>query len=153
MRNLAMTYAQGGQIDKAIALGEKALAVSRKVMGPGHRETLDVAANLAQHFDLAGRAEEAARHRDEIARHTREAAAALAPDPGPTPSGRQIELLEDALELSSRVHGQDHPSTLRARERLAAAYRARGQKDKARALSVAPAGPPAEPAGVGQPAR
>jgi tetratricopeptide (TPR) repeat protein len=114
-------------------------AVSDRVLGRGHPDTLVTIQQLADAYLAAGRpAEAVSRFQWVLADRTR----ALGPDhPGTITarrnlgraaaaadhSGDAVTILEGAVADYERVCGASHPDTLGARDELAAAYRAAGQ--------------------------
>ena len=102
--NLAGTYESVGRLIEAIALFERVLADSIRVLGEDHPSTLTTRDNLAGACKSEGRLAEA------------------------------IALYEQVLADRSRVLGEDHPDTLASRNNLAGAYREGGRFTEAIAL-------------------
>ena len=90
--NLARSYEDAGDLDRAIPLNEQTLADSARVLGQDHPETLTSRNNLAHAYELVGDLD------------------------------RAISLFEQALAGRQRVLGKDHPQTLACRNNLAVAY-------------------------------
>jgi tetratricopeptide (TPR) repeat protein len=89
---MALLFDQAGRRDEALKLREEVLALSRKVLGPEHPDTLKAMINLANsYFDTCRRDEE-------------------------------IKLLEEVLPLCRKVLGPEHPDTLLAMNNLAACF-------------------------------
>ncbi len=82
---------------RAIEAGESLTADLRRVLGPGHRDTLTAQNNLAAAYQDAGRFTEA------------------------------IPLFEQTLAARERALGPSHPDTLASQHHLAAAYRDAGR--------------------------
>ena len=102
--NLAGTYESVGRLSEAIALFERVLADSIRVLGEDHPNTLASRNNLAGAYREVGRLSEA------------------------------IALFERVLADSIRVLGEDHPSTLTSRDNLAGACKSEGRLAEAIAL-------------------
>ena len=102
--NLAGTYREVGRLIEAIALLERVLADSIRVLGEDHPNTLASRNNLAHTYHAGGRFTEA------------------------------IALFERVLADSIRVLGKDHPSTLTSRDNLAGACKSEGRLTEATAL-------------------
>ena len=102
--NLAGTYESVGRLIEAIALFERVLADSIRVLGEDHPNTLASRNNLAHAYHAGGRFTEA------------------------------IALFERVLADSIRVLGEDHPSTLTSRDNLAGACKSEGRLAEATAL-------------------
>jgi tetratricopeptide (TPR) repeat protein len=81
----------------AIVYWQGMMEISRRLLGPGHPQTLAAREHLASAFEAAGRLDNA------VAMHER------------------------ALADRERVHGPDHPETLGTRANLARAYREAGR--------------------------
>jgi tetratricopeptide (TPR) repeat protein len=103
MNNLGMSYAAAGRRDEALKLLEETLALSRKVLGPEHPDTLITMNSLAQFYLAAGRRDEA------------------------------LKLLEEALALYRKAFGPEHPGTLKALHHHADGLRALNRLDEAEA--------------------
>ena len=102
--NLAGTYESVGRLIEAIALFERVLADSIRVLGEDHPNTLASRNNLAHAYHAGGRFTEA------------------------------IALFERVLADSIRVLGEDHPNTLTSRDNLAGACKSEGRLAEATAL-------------------
>ena len=102
--NLAGTYESVGRLIEAIALFERVLADSIRVLGEDHPNTLASHNNLAHAYHAGGRFTEA------------------------------IALFERVLADSIRVLGEDHPNSLTSRNNLAGAYESEGRLAEAIAL-------------------
>ena len=102
--NLAGIYESVGRLIEAIALFERVLADSIRVLGEDHPNTLASRNNLAHAYHAGGRFTEA------------------------------IALFERVLADSIRVLGEDHPSTLTSRDNLAGACKSEGRLAEATAL-------------------
>jgi tetratricopeptide (TPR) repeat protein len=123
----------------AIAYWTDIAAVSDRVLGAGHPNTLVAGERLADAYLTAGRAAEAVPwFQWALAKRGRE----LGPDHPSTIAARRslghaltaanqfgdaITVLGGAIDDYKRVRGADHPDTLGTRDELAAAYRAAGQ--------------------------
>jgi len=123
----------------AVAYWRELAAVSHRVLGPGHPDTLVIGEHLADAYLAAGRAAEAvAWFQWVLAERLR----ALGKDhPGAIAARRNlghalvaanqltdaVTVLDEAVGDYERVRGADHPETLSARDELAAAYHAAGQ--------------------------
>ena len=81
MNNLALTYSDLGEHEKALELTEKAYEQNCKVLGEEHPNTLTSLKNLASEYGEVGEHEKA------------------------------LELTEKAYELRSKVLGEEHPDT------------------------------------------
>jgi len=91
----------GDSAPRAIAVGEALTADLRRILGPGHPDTLTAQNNLAAAYRDAGRFDEA------------------------------IPLFERTLVARERALGPAHPETLTSQHNLAAAYRDAGRFDEA----------------------
>jgi tetratricopeptide (TPR) repeat protein len=132
-----------GLAGPAVAYWRQLVAVSDRVLGPGHPDTLVVGEQLARACLMAGRAADAAPwFQWVLTRRIR----ALGPDHPDTIESRRnlghalvaasqfndaITVLDGTVGDCERVHGPDHLDTLTARDELASAYRAVGQLDAA----------------------
>ncbi len=123
----------------AVAYWRELAAVSDRLLGPGHPDTLMAGQQLADAYLAAGRGAEAVSWFQWV---LADRARTLGPDHPGTIAARQnlghaamaANQLGDAVSILSgaagdyeRVRGADHPDTLAARDELAAAYRAAGQ--------------------------
>jgi tetratricopeptide (TPR) repeat protein len=130
----------------AVAFWREFAAVSDRVLGPGHADTLAGGQRLADAYLAAGRAAEAVSWFEWV---LTDRIRALGPDhPGTIAArrnlghalvaagqfGEAITVLGGAVSDYERVRGQDNPGTLGARDELADAYRAAGQHADAIAL-------------------
>jgi tetratricopeptide (TPR) repeat protein len=127
----------------AVAYWRDLVAVSDRVLGPGHPDTLIVGEQLAGACLAAGRASDAVPwFQWVLTRRIR----ALGPDHLDTIESRRslghalvaarqadeaISVLDGTVADYERVHGPDHLDTLTARDELADAYQAAGQLDAA----------------------
>ncbi len=123
----------------AVVYWRELAAVSDRLLGPGHPDTLMAGQQLAAAYLAAGQTAEAVSwFRWVLADRVR----ALGPDhPSSAVARRElgqalatanqlgdaVAVLDDASGDYERVFGADHPDTLAARDELAAAYRAAGQ--------------------------
>jgi tetratricopeptide (TPR) repeat protein len=128
-----------GLTGPAVAYWRDLVAVSDRVLGPGHPDTLVVGEHLAGACLMAGRAADAVPwFQWVLTRRIR----ALGPDHPDTIEARRnlghalvaasqfgdaITVLDGTVGDYERVRGPDHLDTLVARDELAAAYRAAGQ--------------------------
>ena len=101
MSGLANSYQFAGRQAEALKLREQVLALSRKVIGPEHPDTISAMHNLANSYDSAGRHDEA------------------------------LKLREQVLSLLRKVLGPEHPDTLNEMDNLADAYFAVGRNQEA----------------------
>ena len=137
MHNLAISYYAAGRRDEALKLREEVLALSRKVLGPEHPDTLMAMNNLANSYDDAGRRDEALKLREEVLALRRKVIGPEHPDTlvamnnlanSYDEAGRRDEALkmrEEVLALRRKVIGPEHPDTLLAMHNLANSYDAR----------------------------
>jgi tetratricopeptide (TPR) repeat protein len=103
--SLAGAFLDGqGQVTRAIAYLQRALADRRRILGDDHPDTLTCGHNLAKAYESAG------------------------------DLGRAVPLFEQTLADLTRVLGSDHPDTLASRNNLAHAYRQAGSLRRATAL-------------------
>jgi tetratricopeptide (TPR) repeat protein len=130
----------GGRLTgPAVAYWRELAAVSDRVLGPGHPDTLVAGEHLADAYLAAGRAAEAVSWFQWV---LADRVRALGPDHPGTIAARHnlghalaaanqlddaITILDGAVGDYERVRGPDHLDTLGARSELAAAYRAAGQ--------------------------
>ena len=98
------SYREAGRFADAIALLEKLLADSERILGPEHPDTLQTRSALGLAYRDAGRVAEA------------------------------IALLEKLVADSERILGPEHPDTLQPRSALGLAYRDAGRVAEAIAL-------------------
>jgi pentatricopeptide repeat protein len=98
---LADAYGKAGRSDKALALFEQTLELSKEKLGPDHASTLLAVANVAAAYASARRLDDA------------------------------IALLEETTKELKTKHGLDHPYTISSMGKLASAYESVGQLDKA----------------------
>jgi tetratricopeptide (TPR) repeat protein len=123
----------------AIAYWRDLAAVSDRILGPGHPDTLAAGQRLADAYLTAGRAPEAVSWFQWV---LADRARALGPDHPATITARRnlghalvtagqftdaVTVLDDAAGDYQRIRGAEHPDTLTARDELAAAYYAAGQ--------------------------
>jgi tetratricopeptide (TPR) repeat protein len=123
----------------AIAYWRELAAVSDRILGPGHPDTLAAGQRLADAYLTAGRAAEAVSWFQWV---LADRARALGPDHPATIAARRnlghsamaagqlsdaISTLNDSVGDYERTLGTEHPDTLAARDELAAAYYAAGQ--------------------------
>ena len=123
----------------AIAYWRDLAAVSDRILGPGHPDTLAAGQRLADAYLTAGRAAEAVSWFQWV---LGDRARALGPDHPATITARRnlghaamaagqfseaISALDDSVGDYKRARGTDHLDTLGVREELAAAYHAAGQ--------------------------
>ena len=101
---IAYAYLSAGRITEAIALYEKVLTDSTRILGQDHPHTLTSRNNLAGAYRETGRITEA------------------------------IALYEKVLTDRTRILGKDHPATLETLNALAGAYKDAGFLNKATAL-------------------
>ncbi len=146
MRNLAVGYAQSGQVDRAVPLFEETLALMRSKLGFDHRETLLCMHNLAISYSAAGQHDRALKlHGETLALRKSK----LGPDDPDTLSSmnnlalsysvagqhdRALKLHEETLALKRSKLGSDHPDTLSSMNNVANSYSATGQKVRATKL-------------------
>jgi tetratricopeptide (TPR) repeat protein len=130
---------RAGLTSSAVAYWRELVAVSDRVLGPGHPDTLVVGEQLAGACLTAGRAADAVPwFQWVLTRRIR----AIGPDHPSTIEARRnlghamvaagqfddaITVLDGAVVDYERIRGFDHLDTLEARDELAAAYRAAGQ--------------------------
>jgi len=135
-----------GAVSRAIAYHERVLAVSTRIMGDDHPNTLATRYNLAADYHIAGDLRRAIPlYERALADSTR----VLGEDSPQTLNlrsnlagayqqagdlGRAIPLHEQALADSVRILGDDHPDTLTSLSNLADAYRSAG--DLGRSISL-----------------
>jgi eukaryotic-like serine/threonine-protein kinase len=132
---------------RAIPLLAKASAARVAGLGPGHRETLETATNLAEAYRADGQLEPALRLLNETLLHAR---AKLGPDDSQAltcmnsiagsyyqigKSREAIALLEEVLEQRKARLSADDPATLVTMNNLAECLRANGNLDKSLPLS------------------
>ena len=144
--NLAGTYESVGRLIEAIALFERVLADSIRVLGEDHPNTLASRNNLAHAYHAGGRFTEAIALFERV---LADSIRVLGEDHPSTLTSRDnlagacksegrlteaIALYEQVLPDRSRVLGEDHPDTLASRNNLAGAYRERGRLTEAIAL-------------------
>ena len=144
--NLAGTYESVGRLIEAIALFERVLADSIRVLGEDHPNTLASRNNLAHAYHAGGRFTEAIALFERV---LADSIRVLGEDHPSTLTSRDnlagacksegrlteaIALYEQVLPDRSRVLGEDHPDTLASRNNLAGAYRERGRLIEAIAL-------------------
>jgi tetratricopeptide (TPR) repeat protein len=123
----------------AVAHWKELAAVSDRVLGRGHADTVVAFQQLADAYLTAGRATEAVVWFQWV---LADRARTLGPDHPSTITARRnlgrasaaanqpreaVTILDGVVGDCERVHGTDHPDTLDARDDLAAAYRAAGQ--------------------------
>ena len=131
-----------GRPADAIALYERTVADSGRLLGPAHPVTLDARASLAGTYQAAGRPREAIAayellladaERQLGAGHPTTLSARASLGAAYAANGQAKEAIaqfERALADQERMHGRDHPDTIAARASLASAFRAAGkQKD------------------------
>jgi hypothetical protein len=106
MNNLAVTYSDLGQDDKALVLKERTLKLRRARLGEDHPDTLASMNNLANTYDALGQHDKA------------------------------LALNEQTLKLMRAKLGEDHPDTLTSMNSLALTYYYLGQNDTALALGL-----------------
>ena len=82
MNNLANSYRDAGQNDRALKLDEETLALRKAKLGPDHPDTLMSMNNLAISYAAAGQ------------------------------NDRALKLFEETLALRKAKLGPDHPDTL-----------------------------------------
>ena len=140
--HLAHAYQSAGRPADAIALYERTVADSARLLGPAHPVTLDARASLAETYQASGQPGEAiAAYETLLADAERQLGAGH-----PTTLSARASLgaayaangqAKDAIEQYERAAGRpgadaraDHPDTIAARASLASAYRSAGkQKD------------------------
>ena len=144
--NLAHAYHAGGRFTEAIALFERVLADSIRVLGEDHPNTLTSRDNLAGACKSEGRLAEATALYEQVLPDRSRVLGEDHPDTLASRNnlagayregGRLIEaiaLFERVLADSIRVLGEDHPNTLASRNNLAVAYYAAGRLTEATAL-------------------
>jgi hypothetical protein len=131
----------------AIAIGERLVAASERLLCLDHPDTLASRNNLAIAYAVAGRTDEAiSLHEQTLAARER----VLGPDHPDTLASRSnlgdayrdagrldeaTRLDEQALASHEDVLGPDHPDTLSSRSNLAIAYRDAGRLDEALVLT------------------
>jgi tetratricopeptide (TPR) repeat protein len=123
----------------AVACWRDLAAVSERILGPGHLDTLVASERLAEAYLTAGRAAEAVSCAQWVlAARSREFGR---DDPGTIAARRivgralvaasqpadALTVLEHAVRDHERIHGQDHPETIGTRGDLAAARHAAGE--------------------------
>jgi tetratricopeptide (TPR) repeat protein len=123
----------------AIGYWRELAAVSDRLLGPSHPDTLAAGQKLADAYLAAGRATEAVSWFQWV---LADRARALGPDHPATITARRdlghalvtagqfsdaVTVLDDAAGDYQRIRGAEHPDTLAARDELAAAYYAAGQ--------------------------
>jgi tetratricopeptide (TPR) repeat protein len=123
----------------AVAYWRELAAVSDRLLGPGHPDTLAAGQQLADAYLTAGRAAEAVSWFQWV---LADRVRALGPDHPGTIAARHdlghaamaasqlddaVTILGGAVSDYERVSGADHPDTLSARDELAAVYRTAGQ--------------------------
>jgi tetratricopeptide (TPR) repeat protein len=129
----------GDSTPQAIVVGEALTADLKRVLGPGHPDTLNAWNSLAAAYQAADRVDEAIRlfeltlvgrarvlgpgHPDTLTSQNN--LAATYQDAGRT--AEAIRLFELTLAAREQVLGANHPSTLNSRGNLAAAYRDTGR--------------------------
>jgi serine/threonine protein kinase len=146
MNNLANSYREAGQHDRAIKLHEETLALQRAKLGPDHLDTLTSMNNLANSYHDAGQHDRALKLREETLALMR---SKLGPGHPYTLMSmnnlansyaaadqldRAIKLFEETLALRKAKLGPDHPSTLESLEDQARCLANTGQVDRAGAI-------------------
>jgi tetratricopeptide (TPR) repeat protein len=103
LRSLAFNHLVelGGNLSRAIAIGEPLIAELDRLLGPDDPDTMRSRNDLARAYREAGRIVDA------------------------------VPLVEQTLAARVRLFGADHPSTLASRNNLASAYRATGRPAEA----------------------
>ncbi|NQT12544.1 MAG: tetratricopeptide repeat protein [Planctomycetes bacterium] len=101
MNNLAISYSDAGQEDKALQLKSEMLELSRQNLGPEHPTTLVAMNNLGWSYHKADQEDKA------------------------------LQLYEQAVELSCKVRGPEHPQTLLAMTNCAISCNAVGRVGQA----------------------
>jgi tetratricopeptide (TPR) repeat protein len=143
MVNLANSYRQAGQTDRALKLREETMALMKSKLGPDHPDTLMSMSNLANSYADAGQIDRALKLREETLALTK---LKLGPDHPFTLAtmnnlansyedagqiDRALKLREETLALRKSKLGPDHPNTLESMNNLANSYSDAGQTDRA----------------------
>lgn len=102
--SLASSFWEAGRTTDALAVDERVLADTERLLGHQHPDTLRARANLAASYQQAGRTNDA------------------------------IAIRERVLADRERLLGDEHPDTITARANLAVSYRQAGRTDEAIAL-------------------
>ncbi|KAK0463287.1 hypothetical protein IW261DRAFT_1408475 [Armillaria novae-zelandiae] len=146
MGNLAATYRQQRQLQKAEALEEETLKLRKKVLGELHPDTLKAMGNLAETYWEQGQLQKAEALEEETLKLRKKVLGELHPDTLEAMGNlaatyaqqgqlQKAEALEkETLKLRKKVLGELHPDTLEAMGNLAATYAQQGQLQKAEAL-------------------
>ena len=146
MGNLVSSYNAIGQYDKALALGEQALKLTRAKLGEDHPFTFGSMVNLAEIYSVLGQQDKALALREQILKLSRTKFGEDHPDTLASMGnladayhvlGQQdkaLPLSEQTLKLMRAKFGEDHPSTVASMGNLANIYSDLGQQDKALAL-------------------
>ncbi|MFF0097698.1 tetratricopeptide repeat protein [Micromonospora sp. NPDC005257] len=149
LRRGAGIYVQyQGNVSAAIAVFERVVADSGRILGPNHLRTLTARADLATAYQQTGRTREATAAWQQLHAdcervlgtdhpQTLTALAGLASAYQQAGSTRDaVILFERLLVHGERVLGTDHPQTLTVRANLAVSYQQEGNAEKAMEMEV-----------------
>ena len=135
-----------GKYREAIPIAERAVEVSKRALGPEHRETADALNNLGFLFQRIGDYAKAEPPYQEALRIRRKVLGPEDPDTAESlnnlgalyqdmgESARAEPLYQEALRIRQRVLGPEHPDTAQSLNNLASLYQDTGEYAKAEPL-------------------
>jgi tetratricopeptide (TPR) repeat protein len=135
-----------GKYREAIPIAERAVQVSKRALGPEHRETADALNGLGFLFQRIGDYAKAEPPYQEALRIRRKVLGPEDPDTAESlnnlgelyqdmgESARAEPLYQEALRIRQRVLGPEHPATAQSLNNLASLYEAMGEYAKAEPL-------------------
>lgn len=147
LNNLAGTYTDLAQYEKALPLYQRSLKIYAKALGSDHRDTASTLANLAYIYDELGQYEKALRLKQRALEITEKALGPDHPDTATTLGNlagtytflaqhdKALPLYQRALAIDEKVLGPEHPETAKSLNDLAYTYVQISQYEKALPLT------------------